>query len=89
MSVRAELAAEIMAHHKLTATEANEVVKHIINSIAKRIRTNSHTMVRGLGTWRAHTSPPRIKYHPMTQIPIQVPPKRRVRFKASAALTEG
>jgi len=85
-SLRAKITNQLRAQFGFPQTQAVQIMNLVIDTIAREICTNESTTLAHVGRWRMYMSSPMRKLFPLTGKIIEVPARKRVRFKASAKM---
>lgn len=82
------LADTISAELEIPLRKGRKFLQRLLDLVADDLVYTARSELRGLGTFQAHIRPGRIIKHPKTGEPIQVPPKKTIRFRTSRALLQ-
>lgn len=82
------LADTVSAELEIPIRKGRLFLQRILDLVADDLVYTARSELRGLGTFQAYVRPGRIIKHPKTGEPIQVPPKKTIRFRTSRALLE-
>lgn len=82
------LADTVSKELELPIRTGRRFLERILDLVADDLVYTARSELRGLGTFQAYVRPGRIINHPKTGEPIQVPPKKTIRFRTSRALLE-
>ena len=86
MVTKRQLTDRIAQATDVSTREAAQVVDLFLAALAQELQTGDPIQLRGFGTFKVVTTAPRTVRHPATGEPLQVPARRRVRFKPSDKL---
>ncbi|MDE2293163.1 MAG: HU family DNA-binding protein [Elusimicrobia bacterium] len=78
-----------MARVLTTKGEAAKAVETTFGTIRAALRADEKVVISNFGTFRVKTRRARVGRNPKTGAPVEVPPRKGVRFKASKHLAAG
>ena len=85
---QSELVAKVASIAGISRRETSRILKITTDVIGAALVEECEVALPGLGKLQSHDTPARIGRNPMTREEFPIPAKRRVRFKASAALSK-
>jgi integration host factor subunit beta len=85
---RADLTDDVCRAIELPLKESDIVVRTILDSIVRTLRTGNKVEIRGFGVFNTRQRNGRIGRNPKTGASVKVPPKQIPFFKASKELRE-
>ena len=79
---RRKLIAEVATTHEMTNAAATRIVTTVLDSIVDAVKDERRVELSKFGSFHAYTSKATIKRNPKTGVKVDVPAKKRIRFKA-------
>jgi nucleoid DNA-binding protein len=73
---------EVASSHELTFAEAGRIVTTVFDSIVDAVTEERRVELSKFGTFVSYTSKETVKRNPRTGERVDVPAKKRIRFKA-------
>ncbi|MBM3293308.1 MAG: integration host factor subunit beta [Candidatus Aminicenantes bacterium] len=86
--IKADLIAKISKELDIPKQDAETGVNIFFDTIKDALLAGEEIEIRGFGSFRFRSRPPRAGRNPRTGDPVQVPPKRVLFFKPSKLLKE-
>ena len=83
-----QIAEEIANAHDMSVAASARVLDTVIDTIVEGILDGKTVRIKGFGSIEAFMSKERMGTNPSTGEKIQIPSKRRIRFKAGSSLKE-
>lgn len=71
-----------------TQTEAKAAVNKVFDAMGKALRDGDKVVVQGFGSFHVVMRKSKPARNPRTGEPVQIPPRRRVKFKMGKELTQ-
>ena len=81
-----DLVSDVYKNFQMPKAEANRIVSFILDTVVKKVSKNEKVTLRGFGRFYLYVSNPRQARNPTTGETVNVPAKRRLKFKASNRL---
>ena len=72
-----------------TRTEAKAAVNRVFDAMRKALQDGNKVVVQGFGSFHVVMRKSKPARNPRTGEPVQIPPRRRVKFKMSKELATG
>jgi DNA-binding protein HU-beta len=82
---KSKIAEEIARNHDLSKDTSQRILNTVLDTIVEAVGDDRKVMLQNFGTFSSYMSKERMGVHPITREKISIPPKRRIRFKASEA----
>jgi integration host factor subunit beta len=79
---------EIAARDGIQKSTVKMVVHQFLNEIVSELAKGNRLEFRDFGVFEIRKTPPRTAQNPKTMEPIEVPARRRVKFKAGRGMKE-
>ena len=73
-------------HYNIKRTDIDKVIEVILSEIISALKRGESCEIRGVGRWTAKLQKAKISRNPKSGLPVKVPSKRKIRFKASKIL---
>ena len=86
--IKADLIAKISKDLNVPKQDAETGVNLFFDTINDALLAGEEIEIRGFGSFRFRSRPPRAGRNPLTGDPVQVPPKKVLYFKPSKLLKE-
>lgn len=84
----AELVREVAESSGFTQSDAEIIVRELFDIMGKSLANGDDVMVPNFGKFTVTTSAPRMARNPRTGEKVQVPERKRPKFRASRALND-
>lgn len=72
----------------LQGKDVDTAVRTILDAVAESLAAGRRVEIRGFGSFGVNHRPPRAGRNPMSGVPVRVPAKHRLHFKAGKELRE-
>ena len=73
-------------HYNINRKDIDKIIKIILSEITLALRREEPVEIRGVGRWFTKTQKAKVSRNPKSGLPVKVPSKKRIRFKASKIL---
>jgi len=73
-------------HYNIKRKDIDKIIEIILSEIISALKRDEPCEIRGVGRWVTKLQKAKISRNPKSGLPIKVPSKRKIRFKASKIL---
>ena len=83
-----ELADAISRKLNLSVRTGREYLRLLLSMVREDLQETGRSELRGLGTFAVHDRPARDTVHPKTGVPVHIPARKAIRYRASKELKD-
>jgi integration host factor subunit beta len=73
-------------HYNIKRKDIDKIIEIILSEIISALKRGEPCEIRGVGRWATKLQKAKISRNPKNGLPVKVPSKRKIRFKASKTL---
>ena len=73
-------------HYNIKRKDIDKIIEIILSEIISALYRNEAVEIRGVGRWVAKQQKAKIGRNPKNGLPVEIPAKRKIRFKTSKVL---